>query len=78
LKLARNSDAVVLETNPLVGKLLQAAFRPLLSLLERLLFEESGYLELNSELYLRYYFADPRAILEAVAKKLVLIKQEST
>ena len=44
VKLARNADGVSLDTNPLVLKLLEVAFQPLLTLLQNLLFEEWEYL----------------------------------
>ena len=77
LKLARNADAVQLETNPLVVKLLEAVFKPLLILLEKILFEECQYLELNTDLYLRYYFGNPKELVQMIGRKMHIIKEES-
>jgi hypothetical protein len=42
-----------------------------------MLFEECHYLELNADLYLRYYFSSPKELLQAIGKKIAMIKEES-
>ena len=77
LKLSRNADAVFLETNPLVTKLLEAVVQPILFLLDRILFEECQYLDLNSELYLKYYFNNAKELEQMIGKRMEVIKEES-
>ena len=77
LKAARFNDSAPQGTRPLLLRMAGAVLRPVLSILQEVLFEACSSVEFNSEAYLKHYFHNYSDLLALVSRKMELIKSES-